>query len=114
MSANGANPAGAQAFMTFLGSAEVQQLFLDELNRLPTRTDVDLSNLDELTQKGIGMIQSADFIAQFYDRDTTPEMADAGMDGFMEFWDNPAAVEDILARLEEDRVRIAEEQAAEQ
>ena len=114
MSANGSNPAGAQAFMTFLGSAEVQQLFLDELNRLPTRTDVDLSNLDELTQKGIGMIQSADSIAQFYDRDTTPEMADAGMDGFMEFWDNPAAVEDILARLEEDRVRIAEEQAAEE
>ena len=114
MSANGSNPAGAQAFMTFLGSAEVQQLFLDELNRLPTRTDVDLSNLDELTQKGIGMIQSADSIAQFYDRDTTPEMADAGMDGFMEFWDNPASVEDILARLEEDRVRIAEEQAAEE
>jgi len=109
---NGANPEGAQAFISFLGSAEVQQLFLDEMGRLPTRTDVDLSGIeDPLTIRGIELVQSADQVLQFYDRDTTPEMADAGMDAMMEFWDNPGDIDEILEILDEDRVRIAEEQA---
>jgi multiple sugar transport system substrate-binding protein/raffinose/stachyose/melibiose transport system substrate-binding protein len=112
LGANGANPEGAQAFISFLGSAEVQQLFLNEMGRLPTRTDVDLSGIeDPLTIRGIELVQSADQVLQFYDRDTTPEMADAGMDAMMEFWDNPGDIDDILEILDEDRVRIAEEQA---
>lgn len=112
LGANSANPEGALAFIEFLGSAEVQQVFLNELGRLPTRTDVDLSGVeDPLTIRGIELVQSADQVLQFYDRDTTPEMADAGMDAMMEFWDNPEDIEEILEILEEDRVRIAEEQA---
>ena len=49
------------------------------LGRLPTRTDVDLSGFTEAQQKGIELVQSADAVLQFYDRDTTPEMAEAGM-----------------------------------
>jgi len=114
LGANGANPEGARAFLQFLGSVEVQQLFLDELGRLPTRTDVDLSGVeDPLTIRGIELVQGADQVLQFYDRDTTPEMADAGMDAMMDFWDNPDDVEEILEILDEDRVRIAEEQAEE-
>ena len=112
---NSANPDGAKAFLTYLGSTEVQQLFLDELGRLPTRTDVDLSGVeDPLTIRGIELVQSADQVLQFYDRDTTPEMADAGMDAMMDFWDNPDDIQDILEVLDEDRVRIAEEQADEE
>jgi hypothetical protein len=82
------------------------------MGRLPTRTDVDLSGIeDPLTIRGIDLVQSADQVLQFYDRDTTPEMADAGMDAMMEFWDNPGDIDDILEILDEDRVRIAEEQA---
>jgi len=109
LAANSANPDGAKEFLTFLGSQEVQQIFLDELGRLPTRTDVDLSNVDDLTQRGIALVQNADVVAQFYDRDTTPEMADAGMDAFMDFWDDPEAIDDILEDLDADRIRIAEE-----
>lgn len=111
LSVNGENPEAAREFLRFLGSQEVQQVYLDELGRLPTRTDVDLSGLDEITQRGIALVQSADVVAQFYDRDTPPEMADAGMDAFMAFWDDPQDIEDILEDLEEDRQRIAEEQA---
>lgn len=115
ISANAENPEGAREFLSFLASTEVQQLFLDELGRLPTRTDVDLSGIeDPLTLRGIELVQSADMVLQFYDRDTTPEMADAGMDAFMEFWDNPEDIMSILERLDEDRVRIAEAQAAEE
>jgi ABC-type glycerol-3-phosphate transport system substrate-binding protein len=111
MAANAGNPEKGMEFLKFLGSTEVQQLWLDELKRLPTRTDVDLSGVDELTQRGIALVLGADVVAQFYDRDTTPEMADAGMNAFMDFWDDPDALMDILEILEEDRVRIVEEMA---
>ena len=105
------NPEGAQAFLAYLGSQEVQQKAFAELGRLPTRTDVDISQATPATQKGIQLIQSADFVAQFYDRDTTPPMAEAGMDGFMRFWDNPSQIDQILADLEAERLRILEEEA---
>lgn len=109
ISGNARNPQGAEAFLAYLGSKEVQQKALDELGRLPTRTDVDLSQLKPATQKGIQLIQSADFIAQFYDRDTTPPMAEAGMEGFMRFWDNPNDLDTILADLEAERQRLLTE-----
>jgi len=111
LAATARNPEGAQAFLAYLGSKEVQQKAFDEMGRLPTRTDVDISKATPPTQKGIQLIQSADFIAQFYDRDTTPPMAEAGMDGFMRFWDNPAQIDQILADIEAERQRILEEEA---
>jgi multiple sugar transport system substrate-binding protein len=44
--------------------------------------------------------------AQFYDRDTTPEMASAGMQGFQDFMLNPDDMMDILEEIEEERTRI--------
>ncbi|MBX7237574.1 MAG: ABC transporter substrate-binding protein [Caldilineales bacterium] len=111
MSANARNPEGGEAFLANFGSKAVQQRALDELGRLPTRTDVDISKVSAATQKGIKLIQSADFIAQFYDRDTTPPMAEAGMDGFMRFWDDPSSIDKILADLEAERQRILAEEA---
>lgn len=109
MSVNARNPEGGKEFLAFLGSQEVQQMAFDEMGRLPTRTDVDISSANAATQKGIDLIQTADFIVQFYDRDTTPPMADAGMDGFMAYWDNPEDIDNILADLEAERVRLLEE-----
>jgi multiple sugar transport system substrate-binding protein/raffinose/stachyose/melibiose transport system substrate-binding protein len=111
MSANAKNAEAGQKFLAYLGSKEVQQRNLDELGRLPTRTDVDISQITPPIQKGIKLIQSADYIAQFYDRDTTPPMAEAGMDGFMRFWDDPDSIDQILEELEAERQRILEETA---
>ncbi len=66
----------------------------------------------ELLQKGIQLIQSADYIAQFFDRDTTPPMAEVGMDGFMRFWDNPGDLDTILQDMENERLRILEEESS--
>ncbi|MBN2305010.1 MAG: carbohydrate ABC transporter substrate-binding protein [Anaerolineae bacterium] len=109
MAANARNLEGGKDFLAFLGSQEVQQMAFDEMGRLPTRTDVDISGAAPATQKGIELIQTADFIVQFYDRDTTPTMADAGMDGFMDFWDDPESIDTILADLEAERQRILAE-----
>ncbi|MFN8528500.1 MAG: ABC transporter substrate-binding protein [Anaerolineae bacterium] len=114
MSAASTNPEGAYDFLAFLGSQEIQQYAADNLGRLPTRTDVDTTNFTEAQQKGIGLVQSADYVAQFYDRDTTPEMAESGLNAFAEFIADPANadVQGMLENLEADRVRIAAEQAA--
>ncbi|MBK8134402.1 MAG: carbohydrate ABC transporter substrate-binding protein [Anaerolineae bacterium] len=111
---NAANPEGAKNFLLYLGSQEVQQAAFDERGSLPTRTDVDISGATPGVQKGIDLILSADFIAQFYDRDTTPEMADAGMNVMVEFWDDPSLIDDLLEALDEERIRLAELQAAEE
>ncbi|NWG15781.1 MAG: carbohydrate ABC transporter substrate-binding protein [Chloroflexi bacterium] len=111
IAAQARNPEGAKAFLAFLGSKDVQQMAFEELGRLPTRTDVDISQAEPATQQGIQLIQSADYVAQFYDRDTTPAMAEAGMDGFMRFWDNPDDIDTILQDLENERLRILEEEA---
>ena len=106
ISANSQNPEAAKEFLAFLGSAEVQEYFAEKVGRLATNNEVDMSLYSENQQKGIEMIQTADYVAQFYDRDTTPEMADEGMNGFMRFWDNPEEIEDILAQLEMARQEI--------
>lgn len=106
VAANAQHPEEAKLFLAFLGSAEVQEYYAKKLGRLSTNSEVDISIYNPVQQKGIRMMQTADYVAQFYDRDTTPEMADEGMNGFMEFWDNPAAIDDILARLEKARQEI--------
>lgn len=110
MAAGARNLDGGKKFLAFLGSKDVQQMAFDELGRLPTRTDVDISKAAPDTQKGIALIQGAAYVAQFYDRDTTPAMAEVGMDGFTKFWDDPSSIDKILADLEAERLRNVEEQ----
>ena len=106
LSANAANPEAAKAFLAYLGSVEVQTYNAETLGRLPTNSGVDRSLFTESQQKGMELIDGADFVAQFYDRDTTPEMADEGMNAFMAFWDDPDSIETLLADLEAARQEI--------
>jgi multiple sugar transport system substrate-binding protein/raffinose/stachyose/melibiose transport system substrate-binding protein len=106
IAANAQHEDEAKRFIGFLGGVEAQQYFADELGRLPTNMEVDTSGFTPMQQQGLELIQGADFVAQFYDRDTTPEMADEGMNGFMQFWDNPDEIEEILAYLETVRQEV--------
>ncbi len=110
MSVNAQNVEGGKNFLRFLGSAEAQTLMVQELGRLPVHADVDRSLFDPMQQKGIELIESADLVVQFYDRDTTPEMADVGMNGMMSYWDDPEAIDDILEELEAARLEIFAEE----
>jgi len=106
IAANSQHPEAAKKLLAYFGSVEAQTYNAKELKRLATNSDVDLSIYNAVQQKGIKMIQSADFVAQFYDRDTTPEMADEGMNGMMEFWDHPDRIDSILKRLETVRKEV--------
>ncbi|MDA3958899.1 ABC transporter substrate-binding protein [Oceanispirochaeta sp.] len=106
--ANTANPEGAKQLIAYFGSKEIQEYFAEKMGRLNTNSEVDMSLFNENQQKGIKMINNSDFVAQFYDRDTTPEMANKGMDAFMEIWEKhtKADIDRICARLEKDRQDI--------
>ncbi|MGQ9628475.1 MAG: ABC transporter substrate-binding protein [Anaerolineae bacterium] len=108
IAANAAHPVEAKKFLAFLGSTESQQFMAKKMGRITANVKVDPSIYSEFTLKGIELIKEADFVAQFYDRDTTPEMAEEGMSAFVEFWDNPDNIDDILARLEAARKEIFE------
>jgi multiple sugar transport system substrate-binding protein/raffinose/stachyose/melibiose transport system substrate-binding protein len=110
IAANAQHPENAKRFLAYLGSKEGQQFFADFLGRLPTNMEVDTSGFTDMQQQGLELIQGADFVAQFYDRDTTPEMADEGMNGMMQYWDNPDEIEDILAYLETVRAEVFAEE----
>lgn len=100
------NVEDAKKFLKFLSSVEAQRIQVEKVGRIVTNKDVPLDLYPPLTQKSIKMMQEVDAVAQFYDRDTVPEMADKGMDGMMEWWYNPDNIEQILERLEQNRQRI--------
>jgi multiple sugar transport system substrate-binding protein/raffinose/stachyose/melibiose transport system substrate-binding protein len=110
IAASAQNPAGAKEFLAWLGSVEAQTMMVEELGRIAVHGDVDRNLYPPMTQKGIELIEKADLVMQFYDRDTTPEMADVGMNGFMAFWDDPAAIDSILEELEAARLEIFAEE----
>ena len=97
------HPELAKDFIAFLGSVEGQRLFAEDLGRLVTNKDMDAEVYDGLTNKGRKMIDETDELAQFYDRDMDPELADKTMDSLMAFWYSPADYRNIMEEMEAHR-----------
>lgn len=108
IAANAPHPEEAKLLLAFLGSKEVQEIGVTELGRLATNTEVDTSLFTDVQLKGMDLVNGADYVAQFYDRDTTPEMAAKGMAAFQAFWadTSEANIDALLAQLEADRALI--------
>jgi len=115
IAANAPHPEEAKLFLAFLGSKEVQEIGVTELGRLATNTEVDPSLFTEVQLKGMDLVNNSDYVAQFYDRDTTPEMAEKGMAAMQSFWSDTseANIDNILAQLEADRLVIFAEETEE-
>jgi multiple sugar transport system substrate-binding protein len=94
----------AKVFLEFIASKKAQEYFASNLGRLAANKSVPAP--DAHAQKGLNMIFASDGVMQFYDRDTNPEMATAGMNGFVEFMVYPNRVDSILKNLETQRERI--------
>ena len=60
---------------------------------------------DPLNQEGLELLKNAKS-AQYYDRDTDPEIATEGMKGFQEFMAFPDRIDQILTRLDKVEQRI--------
>ncbi|MGL4767169.1 MAG: ABC transporter substrate-binding protein [Formosimonas sp.] len=102
---NAKNKADAKVFLEFIASAEEQSAFSNDSKYLPANKDAKVAD-DRFLKAGFELLSNAKGIAQFYDRDTTREMAEAGMKGFAEFMADTSRMDAVMAKLEESRVRI--------
>jgi len=99
------NKKDAKVFMSYISQAKVIRQLNDALDQLPTHKDAGVKD-DYYLNIGNSMLAASGGTAQFYDRDTKPEMAKVGMKGFQEFMAKPDRLDAILERIEKARKRI--------
>lgn len=99
------NIADAKVFVSYVAQPEIIRLMNDALEQLPTHKDAGVKD-NYFLNIGNKMLAESAGTAQFYDRDTKPEMAKVGMKGFQEFMAKPDRLDKILVRLEKARKRI--------
>lgn len=99
------NKEDAKKFMAFVARANVQTDLNVATSNLPPNNK-SKPKADRFMEMGAQVLGSAAGVAQFYDRDTTPAMAKAGMKGFQEFMDRPERLDKILKNLEKTRNKI--------
>lgn len=104
MPANAKNKKGAIEFLRFIASEEAQRKFATDLGRLAAH--IKVTPPDDHAKKGFNMILQTAGVAQFYDRDTNPEMAEVGMNGMIQFLTKPGDITKILNNLESSRKKI--------
>ncbi|MEC8844878.1 MAG: extracellular solute-binding protein, partial [SAR324 cluster bacterium] len=78
------NKKDARRFLAFLGRADIQKIIADASGMLSTNNQSPPPT-DEFLKIGFKVLSESAGLAQFYDRDTPPEMAKEGMKGFQEF-----------------------------
>lgn len=99
------NKADAKRFLAFLATPEMNALIPYAAGTLPPNKNSPPPE-DRILREGQKVLAEAAGLAQFYDRDTDPQMAKAGMEGFQEFMVKPDRLGDIRQRLERARKRI--------
>lgn len=105
ITAGAENRADAELFLAFLAQADTQSKINDILLQLPVNNQSVVPE-DPFLQQGFELLSTSHALAQFFDRDASPEMAKAGMEGFQEFMVKPENRDRILERLEKIRQRI--------
>ena len=99
------NKKDARRFLAFLGRADIQKIIADASGMLSTNNQSPPPT-DEFLKIGFKVLSESAGLAQFYDRDTPPEMAKEGMKGFQEFMVKPDREKQIRQRIERARKRI--------
>ena len=91
--------------MAFLARPDIQSMVAEVEGMLPTNNQSPAPS-DEFLKIGFKVLSESAGLAQFYDRDTNPEMAKEGMKGFQEFMVKPDREKQIRKRIEKVRKRI--------
>jgi len=99
------NKADARKFLAFLAKPKVQSMVAEVEGMLPTNNQ-SAAPTDKFLKIGFKVLSESAGLAQFYDRDTNPEMAKEGMKGFQEFMVKPDREKQIRKRIEKVRKRI--------
>ncbi|MBS1182923.1 MAG: nucleoside transporter, permease protein 1 [Proteobacteria bacterium] len=102
---NGKNKENARDFLAYFYKPENLAAFLEAESAVPPRNDCPPSK-DPLINAAVESMKTVVGTAQYYDRDTDPDMAQEGLKGFQEFMVKPERRDQILERLEGTRKRI--------
>ncbi len=93
------NKADARKFLAFISRPDVQTDLNAKLGQIPPHKDAKVKD-DPFLTPGSMLLKQAKGTAQFFDRDTGPEMAKEGMKGFQEFMVKPERLDKILSTLD--------------
>ena len=101
---NAQNKENAKLFLAFVSSAENLTALNEALGQLSPHSG-SAAPSDRFQKAGAAMLSKSK-TAQFYDRDTSPEMAKVGMQLMVDFMLEPGSMMEILEEMEEERKRI--------
>jgi multiple sugar transport system substrate-binding protein len=85
--------------------ADVQEGINRAILNIPVNSNAAIAD-DRFLDAGRKLLNSADALAQFFDRDTDEELATIAMKGFQEFMLKPERLDAILSNIERARQRI--------
>lgn len=99
------NKKDARRFLAFVARADINNKIATGIGNLPPNNKAPAPK-DRFLKTGFKVLSESAGLAQFYDRDTVPEMAKRGMEGFQEFMVKTDRLSKIRKRLERERKRI--------
>ena len=99
------NKADAMTFLAFVLRADVQQAINMTTNQIPVNKQSAAPD-NRFIAAGKDLLSNTKHLAQFFDRDTSEDLATGGMKGFQEFMMNPTREDKVLDELERARKRI--------
>ena len=103
---NAKNKKGAKQFLAFMGRAETQHEMNSQTGMISPNRVAQKKGQNRLIQAGAKILEEAEGISQFYDRDTPQKMFDAGMDAIIQFMEQPNKIAEILEELEKVRKQL--------
>jgi multiple sugar transport system substrate-binding protein len=103
--ANARNKEDAKRFLAYVLRADVQETINRRLLLLPVNTAASPAD-DRFLRKGHELLMQAEALSQFFDRDTSEDLATVAMKGFQEFMIHPDRLDSVLTSIERARRRI--------
>ena len=99
------NKDDARQFLAFVTRSDVQEQINHALLQIPVNLDARIAE-DRFLATGRELLEQADALTQYFDRDTSEDLATVAMKGFQEFMVEPDRLDAILAEIERTRQRI--------
>jgi multiple sugar transport system substrate-binding protein len=103
--ARAANKADARRFLAFVMRADVQERINRATLTIPVNTNAQVAD-DRFLVEGRALLHGAAGLSQFFDRDTSEDLATVAMKGFQEFMLKPERLDVVLAGIERTRTRV--------
>jgi multiple sugar transport system substrate-binding protein len=99
------NKTEARKFLAFVARTGVQEQVNQALLQIPVNRDAKIAD-DRFLAIGRQLLEQADALTQYFDRDTSEDLATVAMKGFQEFMVRPDRLDEILEEIERARQRI--------